>query len=253
MKRVLLTTAIAASTILGIAIPVYAEFPENQISTNAIASNIEALSSLHKNPFQIAQTSSTKQVRVELIDVYCRDTEDVTGPDEFYLVGAVATNERKPSVGEILTKPTSINDKQRKNFRTSESVVFDKQVPANAKLLIAMRAFDEDAAKDWNKYGSIATKISDGVATALTATGEPTAATAGTVLKASVKAVGFFMSLDKDDNLGDYQTEFDVSKLRKGENIVNWNFKKGKKCPWYKLACNYSNWDYTVSYRITVD
>ena len=245
MKRVLLTTAIAASTILGIAIPVNAESIANKMSTNVIAApKTEALSSVHKNPFEIAQRSSRKRkVRVELIDVYCRDTEDVTGADEFYLVGAVATNEGKPSVGAILTKPRSINDKQRKKFGT---IVFDKQVPVNGKLLIAMRAFDEDAAKDWDKHKGLVTKISDGVATALKATGEPIADKVGTVLKVSVKALSIIGPLDKDDKLGDYQKEFKVSDLRKGENIVDWKFRR-------KDWTGYSSWNYTMRYKITVN
>ncbi len=172
---------------------------------------------------------------------------------EFNLDRSGAATECSPSVGEILTKPRSINDKQRKNFRTSERVVFDRQVPVNAKLLIGMRAFAEDSAKDWKKYGPATEKISNGVAAALKQVPDPRAATAGTVLQTSVKGVSFLMSLDKDDKLGDYKKEFDVSKLRKGENIIDWRFKKGKKCPWYKLACNYSNWDYTMRYRVTVD
>lgn len=56
---------------------------------------------------------SMTRIRVELIDVYCKDTEDLTGADDFYLVGALVGGGVTKA---ILTRPIKINDRERKSF-----------------------------------------------------------------------------------------------------------------------------------------
>lgn len=60
------------------------------------------------------------KVKVELVDVYCRDTEDITGADDFYLVGGFAGGQVSKA---ILTTPIKINDKQKKSSKPARMPV----------------------------------------------------------------------------------------------------------------------------------
>jgi hypothetical protein len=177
------------------------------------------------------------RMKIELIDVYCRDTEDVTGADEFYLVGALAGG---TVVKPILTKPISINDKQRKTFPAGESVLFEGDVPQGQSVKGGIKAFDEDFGKDWAQYGSTVTAISGAVSTLLGAVGGPAGATAGAILGALTKVGGILSSLDKDDLLG--TTELEISATGPAFEERSWLMKEG--------GLGWSTWDYTVRYRI---
>ena len=177
------------------------------------------------------------RMKIELIDVVCRDTEDVTGADEFYLLGALAGG---TVVKPILTKPISINDNQRKTFPAGESVLFEGDVPQGQSVKGGIKAYDEDAGKDWAQYGSTVTAISGAVSTALATFGGPQGATAGAVLSAATKGVGILASLDKDDLLG--STELEISATGPAFEERSWLMKEG--------GLGWSTWDYTVRYRI---
>ena len=178
------------------------------------------------------------KIKIELIDVKCRDTEDVTGADHFYLVGALVGG---TVVKPILTKPIKINDDQRKTFRAGETVLFEGEVPQGQSVKGGIKAYDEDAAKDWAKYGSTVTQISDAVSTALAMAG-PKGVAAGVILSAATKGVGILASLDKDDLLG--STELEISATGPAFEERSWLMKKTGSIGW-------STWDYTVKYRIS--
>lgn len=179
------------------------------------------------------------RMKIELIDVYCRDTEDITGADEFYLLGALAGG---TVVKPILTKPIDINDKQKKTFPAGESVLFEGDIPAGQSVKGGIKAYDEDFAKDWAKYGSTVTAISGGVSTVLATFGGPQGATAGAILGAVTKGVDFFSQLDKDDLLG--TAELEISATGPAFEERSWVMSK-------KSGIGWSTWDYTLRYRIT--
>ncbi|HEY9709459.1 MAG TPA: hypothetical protein V6D48_14745, partial [Oculatellaceae cyanobacterium] len=79
------------------------------------------------------------RIRVVLENVTCYDTEDVTGADEFYLVGAISDGQQSSGV---LTRPISVNDKQTKSFGIGGGTVFDAEVPEDRILKVALMAFD---------------------------------------------------------------------------------------------------------------
>jgi len=178
------------------------------------------------------------RMKIELIDVYCRDTEDVTGADEFYLVGALAGG---TVVKPILTKPIRINDDQRKTFPAGESVLFEGDVPQGQSVKGGIKAYDQDFAKDWAKYGSTVTEMSGAVSTALATFGGPQGATAEDILKAVTKEVGWFLNLDRDELLG--RTELEISATGPAFEERSWLMKTRGGSGW-------STWDYTVRYRI---
>ncbi len=188
-----------------------------------------------------AISASAGQVRIELLDVRCRNTEDVSGADEFYIIGALADGTNTKAA---LTSPIGINDGQIKSFDPAQQVIFDADVPEEQTVRGGMQAFDEDFGKDWAKHGDTANKITDTVATGLKSSGNPYAVGAGTIIDYAVKGFGFFASLDKDDNLG--TLELNVPASGPSVEEKEWTFSK-------KDWSGYSSWNYTVRYRITRD
>lgn len=177
------------------------------------------------------------RMKIELLDVYCRDTDDVANADEFYLVGALAGG---TVVKPILTKPIRINDHQGKTFPADQTVLFEGEVPQGESVKGGIKAFDQDFAKDWAQYGSVVTQISDGVSRALAFLGGPQVATAGSILEAVTKGVDFFSKLDQDDLLG--STELEISATGPAFEERSWLMKQ--------KGLGWSTWDYTVRYRI---
>ncbi|MEH1833872.1 MAG: hypothetical protein V7L29_17820 [Nostoc sp.] len=178
------------------------------------------------------------RVKVELVNVYCRDTEDVTGADDFYLVGGLVGGQTTKA---ILTTPIKINDKQTKSFKPDQTVLFEGEIPQGQSVKGGLKAYDEDAGKDWAKYGDTVKKISSAISGAIAATG-PQGAVAGTILSAATTAGGILASLDKDDLLG--STELDISSTGPSHEERAWKMSKTSSIGW-------STWDYTLTYRIS--
>lgn len=83
------------------------------------------------------------RLRAELLDVYCADTEDVTGADKLYVVGAVTDG---AATKGVLTTPIKVNnDGKPRYFPPGQTVLFDSDVPNNRTIRIALQAFDEDS------------------------------------------------------------------------------------------------------------
>ncbi len=187
-----------------------------------------------------AFSASARQVRVELVDVRCGNTEDVTGADEFYIRGALSDGTNTKAA---LTSPISINDRQTKSFSAAQKVIFDGNVPQGVTIRGGLQAFDEDFGKDWSKYGPTVNNIVKTVVAGLNASGNPKAVTAATILDYGTKGFGFLASLDKDDKLG--KLELNISPIGPDVEIKTWRFRKTGS------FLGYSTWDYTVQYRIT--
>ena len=190
-----------------------------------------------------ALSASAGQVHIELLDVRCGNTEDVTGADEFYIVGALSDS---ANTGAALTTPININDGQTKSFRADQRVIFDAYVPNGVTVRGGLKAYDEDFAKDWSQYGPMVNQITTVVVAGLQATGDPYAVTAAQILNYGVKGFGFFASLDKDDELG--KLELNVSPLGPNVEEKTWRFLRTASI-WNP---GLSTWDYIVRYRITL-
>lgn len=179
------------------------------------------------------------RVRIELLEVRCGNTEDVTGEDEFYILGALSDGTNTKGV---LTSPFGINDGQIKPFRSEQQVLFDAIVPAGQTVRGGLKAFDEDFAKDWANYASDVNQLTWLVASNLVASGNPYAMGAGTILGLAVGAFDAFASLDKDDDLG--TIELNVPASGSSVEEKEWRFSEEGD------IFGYSSWDYTVRYRI---
>lgn len=179
------------------------------------------------------------QVLVVLNNITCTDTEDIAGADEFYLVGGVSDG---ANTAGLLTQPVSINDGQIKNFQTGGGEVFDFDVPENRVLKVAWVAFDEDAAKDWNKHGETIQKIGGAISGGLATIPNPYTATAAILLPFAINAAGGIMQLDKDDDLGTHARSFPMWAIPDGTHHQSWSVNGGSG--WW------SSWQYAVSYRV---
>jgi hypothetical protein len=185
-----------------------------------------------------AQTKQTRVI-VEIEKVYCKNTEDNTGADEFYVVSALA--ERTTRQAKVSVKPpVSINDKQTKGYVVR---LFDAVVPQNSTLRGGVRAFDEDVAKDWKKVEPQAKKAADALAAGLAAGGalaaQPELALAGGIIKLAFPVVSELIKLDEDDRLGNL--EFNIDAKGAAFERKTWKFSEGGFV---------SNWDYTLTYTI---
>ena len=179
------------------------------------------------------------RIRIELLRVHCGNTEDVTGGDELYIVGALSDGITSRGA---LTSPMSINDNQEKEFNPSQRIIFDADVKPDSVVRGGLKAFDEDFGKDWAKYGSTVTEISNKVSEGLKASNNPKAVAAGEILNLATKAFGFLASLDKDDHLGTIELNVPAQGSSVEEKV--WEFYK-------KGPIGFSTWNYTVVYRIT--
>lgn len=201
------------------------------------------------------------RVRIELLDVLCRDSEDVTGADTLYLAGGVSDGRQ---LRPVLTSRLWISSKQTRVFYPEQRVIFDAEVPAGGMVHIGLQAYDEDAAKDWAKHGEWITKLANEIAGQLeqlpsqsvlppgagmpqdSSTGEPDPAqVVAAILRGTVAVVGFFARLDKDDFLGTLAADIPVGVP--GSQIKEWHCT-GRR---YGGVFGWSTWNYTIRYRVT--
>lgn len=178
------------------------------------------------------------RVRIEVVEIHCGNTEDVTGADEFYLVGALSDGTDARS---SLTRPIDINDKQTKTLPDDQKVLFDARVPVGKSIRGGLIAYDEDYAKDWAKQKEMVQKLTDKVSDAARSSDNKDVNKAGWVLMAAVAAWDLIASADKDDELG--RIELDIPADGSGEEVKEWKFE-------HKDSTGFSSWDYTVKYRI---
>ena len=176
------------------------------------------------------------KLKIELVDVYCDNTEDIFMRDDFYLVGALAGGETTKA---ILTRPIKIFGRETKQFRPEDVVLFEGEIPQGQSVKGGLKAYDEDDAKDWAKYGDTIKEISNSVSSVLAAAG-PQGATPGQIVSAATKRVGILGNSDRDDLLG--TTELEISAT--GPALEERTWKMSNK------SSDASTWDYAVRYRI---
>ena len=185
------------------------------------------------------------QVKVELVNVFCQNTEDLTSADDFYLVGAlVGGGVRKV----ILTRPVKINDRQVKEFG-QDSLLLSVDIPVGSSIKGGLIAYDEDDAKDWtNGYGTTV----DALAARLT----DNTVTPQQILAAITPRVGILKSEDRDDLLG--STELEISATGPALEERSWLMSHGVDEKGSPISIGkpgftsmFSNWRYTVKYRIS--
>jgi hypothetical protein len=184
-----------------------------------------------------------RHVRIELTQIRCGNTEDVTGADDVYIAGAGVNRAGGPPQA-ALVKPIKINDKQTKPIPPEQGVVFDGDVEVASTLVLGLVAHDADANHEWGQHADQVRTISGHVGAALAVAG-PKGVVAGAVIRGLVEGVGLIMKLDEDDRLGETAVTIPVVSLGFGEHTRTWRF-------WRSRVIGLSTWDYTLTYRIFV-
>jgi hypothetical protein len=176
------------------------------------------------------------RIIVLLDEAICYDTEDVTGKDDLYVVGAVKTSAGSTS-GGFVTRPIRINSNETRKFTFGGGIVFDKEVPDNSPLQIEMIAFDEDAGKDVGRFDQARALVNKSI----TSIPNPSAPWAmGTNI--ALDAVKVAMSLDQDDVLGSNRNTMFVGGVPRGWTFHQWNAKE--------TGLGWSTWNYWIRYWI---
>lgn len=184
------------------------------------------------------------RVTVELLDVICHDTEDMTGADEFYVIGAVRVGDRS---GATATKPMRINDGERRGFMPTERVLYDGPVGPNDELVVGLTAFDQDAAVDWEKHGPAIERGVQKLADVVKKIPEPKVQITAEIIKHAVPLFGALVKLDVDDELDRKAITLPVRSLPIGRVHRNWQVQ-GRL---FSGFLDFSDWHYNVTLRIT--
>lgn len=188
------------------------------------------------------KTVSTRprNVRIELIDVTCDETEDITGNDDFYVLGGLVMGDRS---GSILTQPISINNNQNKAFRVGQRTIYNGPIPSNAdRLSIGLVAMEEDAGAVWKRnqtqWLQLSRRIGRSIDDLASKEGVVDSDLAETVAETATEIFGELLRADEDDELHRLALDFDISDLRIDDKTVHWSFSgDGAR--------------YTVRFRIT--
>ncbi len=177
------------------------------------------------------------RVKAQLIDLYCSDTEDVTGADHVYLTGGVTDGSTAKAV---LTRPMRINDGETKSF--GNLTIYEGLLARGSKLGVTLTAYDEDAAKDWNKHADLVKKLQNAIDTADAVT---LGLDAGllTIASLSLRAATWLAKADKDDRLG---TDTRTITLMPGNQVVQVAFAGSPVYYW-------SDWRYRLRYLVSVN
>jgi hypothetical protein len=165
-----------------------------------LSTTLVGLACLMATPAQPHQATNW-DVRIELAELTCYNTEDSTGADELYALGAMTLNlpSGKVRMVPFVVPPMDINSDNVPH--RMDKVLLTATLPPGTNITGELSAFDEDAAKDW---GDVGQKFTDAVVHAgdEAASLGKKAGLIGKAVGAGMKIVSAAMGLDKDDPLG---------------------------------------------------
>ncbi len=177
------------------------------------------------------------RMRVELVDVYCRDTEDLLVADIFYVMSAAMSCDADKTV--LLTDPINIKTGETISFSGHDLAVFYADVAEDAFVLGGFKAFDEEQGKDWLKKSEWVKQIVEGLPAFGDLPSLPSEA-AQVILTAAGNVLDEAAHSDRDDTLGEHLLAIPATGTSDEE--MTWVFKQE--------GIGLSTWDYTVRYRI---
>ncbi|MFF0297274.1 hypothetical protein ACFYST_28555 [Kitasatospora sp. NPDC004614] len=171
-------------------------------------------------------------LKITLNRVKCINTENQSGADDFYVVGAtVAGGKTQPA----LVSPMQIKDGQELPFSADQRVVFNGPVTDTDTLHLGLAAYNQDSKRDWQQRGDAAARITAAAGALPVPTGELLVSTAGTAANAVLGG------LDPDDKLGQLALDVPIKDLKPGTD-------KKWTCSSKPGAVN--SWQYEVYYTV---
>ncbi|GCD40648.1 hypothetical protein [Streptomyces paromomycinus] len=171
------------------------------------------------------------KLKISLDRVKCFTTENTSGADDFYVVGATVAGGKTQAV---LTAPLGIDDGQELAFPPDQRVVFDGPVADADTLHLGIAAYNRDVKGDW-KRGDAASKITTAVGALPVPSGSLLVSTAYTAADAVFGRPG------PDEKLGQLTLDVPVKDLKSGAD---------KKWSCSGKSDALSSWQYEVYYTI---
>jgi hypothetical protein len=178
------------------------------------------------------------RLRIELLDVTCRNTEDLFVPDTFYLMGVLAVSDATRSA--VITDPIKMKAGQTHAFSAPDAIVFDGPVGDREAVMGGLKAYEEDFAKDWTHKTRWVKEILLGLPP-FSALPESLSAAADLILTSAGTVMDLQAHSDRDDLLGSLPLVIPVAGPLSEEE--RWVFKEE--------GLGLSTWDYTVRCLIT--
>ncbi len=183
-------------------------------------------------------------IRVELVEIHCnkdKNTEDITGADEFYFVSAFKSGSLQKAV---VSTPFDINTDQTKTFSEKDKILFAGDVSTKESIEGGIVAYDEDFGKDWeNKYKAITKEIASGISKGVASDKENKNGPLVAILIGAVTSVvDLLAQSDKDDELGQLSIKVDAE--GPAEELKEWKFEHAD-------GIGYSDWSYVLKYKVT--
>ena len=180
------------------------------------------------------------RIQVNLMDVVCRDGEDLFSADEFYLTGAISDGLQTTGV---LTWPLSINAGESKLFGVGGGVIFDADIPEDRVLAVSLIAFEQFSDKNWSNHEDVVLQIGEAVSSEITVAPDPYMSYPWLQLSSAVKTAALNLDMAQDQKLGYHTRQFPIWALPPGNHLQIWSFH-GTGRAWL------SDWDYTVRYMV---
>lgn len=200
-----------------------------------------------------------KHVTIALKSVYCREAQDITGADLFYVAGGAGTGPRSGSKSKaILTNPVEINNNQKKILSGDEYVIFDDNVYVDDFVELGLEFLDQDLSEgDFDaKYVALISALTAAIGTAVGSLATPAAGAVGGAILAVAPPtlVKVLAAIDQDDILGTVQKRVNIADYpdgRSGPFIWKVSDKKPNTTEEAE-GLAWSGWDYEVGYVIDV-
>ena len=144
------------------------------------------------------------RVRITLTTVRCYATEDNTGSDEFYGIGAFAANlpsGNQVGRGYIVGPAVSINSSLLGTKKPLNKVIFSEVVPEHTEINGTFTAYDEDVQKTWSTVRKDVNAAMDKAAKGAGTLGSKGALVEG-IISAGMGVIDALALFDDDDTLG---------------------------------------------------
>ncbi|MEU2874712.1 hypothetical protein ABZ769_37010 [Streptomyces olivoreticuli] len=166
----------------------------------------------------MADQQPVYDIKITLLDVYCEETEDRFGEDEFYIAGMMLAPGMETRA--VLTEPIGINNGQTKPFPPSQALILDaKGLKATDSVTFALAAYDEDAGKDLSKFVSFVVDLGLFVKQFISAA-DPVPNDLITKTRDFLIKEGWISKIDPDDYLGGLSETVPVADLHHGSRKV---------------------------------
>jgi hypothetical protein len=179
-----------------------------------------------------------RRLRLELLDVTCRETEDLFVPDTFYLMAVLAVSDSIRAA--VITDPIVMKSGQTHTFSGPDAVLFDGVVENRQAILGGVKAYEQDFAKDWAHKLRWVKEILRGLP-AFEDLPESLTASAELILTAATNVLDLQAHSDRDDLLGALPLVFSMNGPSSEE--MQWVFKEE--------GIGLSTWDYTIRCQLT--